>query len=71
MTKLLPHDKIYIEREVNNMSLINMRDEIVNGFGKNSIESVCIQSIFNDGDVDYFIKIYEILKKELDSIKKI
>ena len=53
------------------MSLINMRDEIVNGFGKNSIESVCIQSIFNDGDVDYFIKIYEILKKELDSIKKI
>ena len=53
------------------MSLVNMRDEIIKGFGKNSIEGVCIQSIFNDGDVDYFIKIYEILKKELDSIKKI
>lgn len=53
------------------MSLVNMRDEIIEGFGKNSIESACIQSIFNEGDVDYFIKVYEVLKKELDKAKKI
>lgn len=53
------------------MSLVNMRDEIINGFGKDSIESICIQDIFNEGNINDFIKVYEILKKELDSIKKI
>ena len=47
------------------MSLINMKDEVINKFGKDSFEAGYIQHCFSYRGTDFFIEVYDrMMKKE-------